>query len=1392
MLTTEYRNCFSFSWILALFCLIHAPVGMAAGEPIAGNKWINVGPALVKNSYYIGGDLTGRLVDMQVDPLNNQHWLITTAGGIWESTDAGTTWLPRTDMLNSLGGGYLSFSSNQTVYASTGSYKLVPGNVGGVSIGPLRSTNGGTTWQPMTTTPVSFVDNYVNGISADPANPNTVVMAVATGNGGLWKTTNATAEPSTWTKVLSGRSFSDLRVSPKNFNYQIAAVGEYWSWGAADAEKGVYRTLTGWEPNGSATGWEKLAGPWGDAGIGYITLAIAPSDPNVVYVGVTAAETGTVAGTRPAIWRVDNAFCPNPDCPTATPSYTQLPSNIQAYGWGPTVMSVDPSNKDVLFMGSEYLFRFDGATRQWNVLSTYALNTGIHVDNWSIAWVGQKLILGTDGGLYTTPDPLLTPFSWSDVPWQNINRDSLSTIQFGSGSLHPSNAGGMMGGTQDNGWLQRRRGEWQFFEGGDGGLNIYSKSDPDNYWVSAAGATSMGRRRRVADVAYDLYGSLIHTNVGVDSAALAVGETASNAVQQCPSDENVFIVGTNRVWKSSNVFATPDGVRPSWTPLWNAASPPLGYDAANTQVSVLAFAPTDTTCKTFAFGTSNGQVWLTKDDGVSWRRIQDTAHPIISRLVTDLDFNPKNGNTLYLALGEWWTIPTPRGYLYRVDNLDTASLVTDITPNLNGKIANYIKAISIDPYNAAMATTMYVATLNGSAGGVIWKSSNAQATSPTWTQYTPTDGLPNVSVNDLQVNEATGKLVAFTWGRGAFMLAPPVDLVSTAVGPSKIIPGASATLSDTVCNQGYNNVSASFNVNYYLSNDAAISSADTYLGTRVVSSLAANACNSGSTSWLVDANLPLGAGYYIGAIADGNSAITEGNENNNTLAQKALIKTNSDLVIVNLVVPASGVAAGSDINLSFRATNQGTGSTGQGSSANVLLNAPTGKTLLASIAIPALAAGGIYDVSLSAPLASTLGAARYYQIEVIVDESNQIWETNDTNNSTASALSISSGADLTVSKVTGPSIARLGEDIELSPISVTVCNTGTGTTLGYWRELYLSADAAITSADRYMGRIYFDGTHAGNNTCLTENTVTNGYSWAVIPTDLTPGNYYLGAIGDGGDQVPETNETNNALAGPQILVTTNSNSGIDLQVTSLSGPATWVARNSASLSDTVCNKGVNPSPSAVMSFYLSTDTSIVQGTDTLLGSRTVPALAASQCSGPISTVVNMPTNQGTGAYYWGGVIDPGNLIGESAESNNNQPGNAVTVSGPDLIVSALTAAVITGNKPLSIKDQVKNQGNTAVASTTTFNTAYYVSTDNLLSTTADNILVTNCARTFNGLAVNTANPLTATTETKCKFPATATRGNLYYVFAVVDSGNTVVESDETNNTKISTTQVKVP
>ena len=141
---------------------------------------------------------------------------------------------------------------------------------------------------------------------------------------------------------------------------------------------------------------------------------------------------------------------------------------------------------------------------------------------------------------------------------------------------------------------------------------------------------------------------------------------------------------------------------------------------------------------------------------------------------------------------------------------------------------------------------------------------------------------------------------------------------------------------------------------------------------------------------------------------------------------------------------------------------------------------------------------------------------------------------------------------------------------------------------------------------------------------------------------VAPGSWYLIAAADDGEAVDETFETNNTRSDSMLI-------GPDLDMTSISAPSSAVAGATISISSSTKNIGAEAAPASTTRFYLSLNTSFDSG-DTLLGERTVPALAPNVSNTGTASVV-LPSDM-IGKHYIIAVADAAGVVEESSESNN--------------------------------------------------------------------------------------------------------------------------------------------
>jgi photosystem II stability/assembly factor-like uncharacterized protein len=693
---------------------------------LQGDQWVSIGPAPI--GFLSGGaPLSGRIATVAVVSNDLNHWFIGAAqGGVWETRDAGTTWSPRTDSQASLAMGAIALAPGnpRIIYAGTG--EGVDSGDAYAGMGLLKSTDGGTNWQLLGTN--VFARASFRDIKVSPAEPNLVLAATVRGIAGVSSSLLPSPPPvgiykstdggTNWSLTLNANIAVQgggwcIQSHPADFSRQYASAGNV----SVPPVDGVYRSTD------TGDTWQLISGPWTalTGRVERIQIALAPSNPNILFVSIQDAigDFNGNPGGLLGIWRTGNAWDP-------TPTWTQLPNPLGTSQqlWYDHDIIVDPTNTNILYLGEVRLWKYNGST--WLDVSG-----NIHVDQQRMAWAGNRLIVGNDGGVWSTTNG---GNSWS------VHNTNLAITQFYQGSLHPSSPNVGLGGSQDNGTeLWNGPLPWTFLFGGDGGFNTISSTRPDTDWAISSQNLQIYRTKDGGN-----------TFTSAISGINTFNASFISPFKKCPANDDILIAGTTNVWRTTNFFSAAN-------PTWFNNGPTFGDG-----VTALAFAPSDTNGLTYAHGTSSsGVVNLTTNGGTTWSSIM-----IFGRYVSGLAFAPANANTLYVTLSSF-DDPNeqPLGHVFKTTNALAAS---PSFINVSPPVDIPHNCIALDPFDAS---TVYVGTDIG-----IWKSTNGGAS---WLHMGPETGMPNVAVFDLETSPA-GRLVAFTHGRGAFALVTSPLLVPAA------------------------------------------------------------------------------------------------------------------------------------------------------------------------------------------------------------------------------------------------------------------------------------------------------------------------------------------------------------------------------------------------------------------------------------------------------------------------------------------------------------------------------------------------------------------------------------------------------------------------------------
>ncbi len=728
------------------------------------------------------------------------------------------------------------------------------------------------------------------------------------------------------------------------------------------------------------------------------------------------------------------------------------------------------------------------------------------------------------------------------------------------------------------------------------------------------------------------------------------------------------------------------------------------------------------------------------------------------------------------------TIPpgTATGVYYIIAKADARGLVSETNEANNTRSASIrigpdlvVSSLSAPSFAGAGAEVIVTDTTENSGGGSAPSSRTAF--------YLSTDGLLDGSDIKLKgravpalaaggsSTAATSLMIPSGITTGVYYIiakADGPDLVSetnetnnTRIAPIKIGPdlvvssftvpsigkhGAAVIVTDTTENSGGGDSPAS-TTGFYLSTDGLLDADDVVLGSRAVPVLAAGGSSTAATSLMIPPGTTTGV-YYIIAKADGPDLVSETNETNN--ARVAPIKIGPDLVVSSLSAPSFAEPGAAFI---VTDTTENSGGGGAPSSRTAFYLSTDGlldgsDIKLKGRAVPVLAAGGSSTAATSLAIPSGTATGNYYIIAK-ADGPDLVSETNETNNTRGVLISI--GPDLIILSLTVPPGAGAGGSIKVTD---TTMNSGSKDAAASTTSFYLSADNVLDSSDELLGSRAVPALAAG-----AANTGTTSMT---IPSGTATGSYYIIAKADGLNLVTETNETNNTRSASIRI-------GPDLTIVSFTVPPGAGAGGSIKVIDTTMNSGGGDAVASTTNFYLSAD-SLLDSSDELLGSRSVPALAGGAGSTG-TTSLTIPSGTVPGSYYIIARTDVLDMVTETNETNNTR--SASIRIGPDLTILSLTVPSAAGvGATINVTDTTMNSGGGDAAASTT---SFYLSVDSIPDGSDKGL----GSRAVPALAGGRSSRGT----TSLKIPS-GTAPGIYYIIAKADVLDLIFETNEANNT----------
>ncbi len=698
----------------------------AAALPAAGNAWNLVGPT----------NIGGRVTDLVADPRHpDTLYVAASGGGVWRSTDAGTTFRPAWPTGATQTIGALAMGSDGTLWAGTGEANPSGGGLTFFGDGVYRSTDGGATWQQWGLRDSGAVGRIV----VDPTDPTRVYVAAAgnlsgtAGERGIYRLESGKQ----WKLVLPTPNTTtggvDLAMDPANHNRVYATLWDHKRNNGARVYGGVgsglFRTDNGGKSwtrlqniDGSAPTDASGTGLTSDASLGRIGVAIAPNNPNRVYV---------ISGTQ---YGLDKGFYVSDDGGTTFKPGGRAGGN-SGYEWWFGRVWVDPADQNHLFNADVSLRESNDGGATWHT------SNGVHSDQHALEWdptTPHHVYLGNDGGVYHSPTDGASS-SWVHATYEPFNQ----SYHLAVAADDPKR---LASGLQDNGsvrtWTPTSDPAdlsiWNPYGGGDGHEVLIDYSDHNIYYE----CSQVGNCTRHQDA----NGTSTATRFGPRHSKRI---TTDAPIIQDPTNPKVVYFGGNRLDRSTNRGTTFKPISPPGGYLTGPVPPDendKGPFYANEYATITWIAPAKTDPNTIYVGTDTGRLWKTTDLGAHWTEFAGKGLP--TRWVNSIVVDPANANHVFVAYSG-----------YREGDLAANVWETHdggtSWRNISGRLPNApVEMLTWDQTRR----TLYAATDLG-----VFVDRNGRTD---WARLGR--GLPNTPILDVKITSDGSTLYAATFGRSVW------------------------------------------------------------------------------------------------------------------------------------------------------------------------------------------------------------------------------------------------------------------------------------------------------------------------------------------------------------------------------------------------------------------------------------------------------------------------------------------------------------------------------------------------------------------------------------------------------------------------------------------------
>ena len=440
--------------------------------------------------------------------------------GIFKSTDGGSTWTVLG--ANVFGPDYTEPTTNYPQYDSVGKVRVDPNNSNNIVAGSKKglwfSYDQGATWANCPTNSFTSQRQDITGLELTDMGGGATRILAAVGVRGfptyVQYDLGLNGANGIYQSTMQGSgcpAFTSIASNANGFVFGTQVTGSPYLTGALmNAGSGTpcnYPYLTGTTANATYCGNGTTGGSTTNGGtvnnLGRIDIAVAPSNPNVIYAQVgsinwnSASGCGTTDGCQLGAWASADggatwqfmtgsaggslAACASSGGGSGSAGGGDYPQN-----WYDQGIVVDPNNADRVFFDTFDVWLASRTGTAWYDVTcgyngTSVANHVVHVDQHALAFVhgsSDILLAGNDGGVHVTTNASAAVLNTTRPTWTNLD-GGIYGIEFYSGDISGNFATSAnpsaVGGAQDNGpssvmfsGSPTGPAQWQMGLGGDG------------------------------------------------------------------------------------------------------------------------------------------------------------------------------------------------------------------------------------------------------------------------------------------------------------------------------------------------------------------------------------------------------------------------------------------------------------------------------------------------------------------------------------------------------------------------------------------------------------------------------------------------------------------------------------------------------------------------------------------------------------------------------------------------------------------------------------------------------------------------------------------------------------------------------------------------------------